>query len=140
MTGSIKSAASHPGSLWITMLAAIGAALAGYTQNTEVVRSVDAFCHASENSSYQALVDLREKVDWIHSRVTANEEKLAFATSPPGGPAQPFPPDTTGSNESEPEPVDEKEVAPAEKEAAEEKVVPLKKNGAIDWAPIKRPN
>ena len=82
MTGSIKSAASHPGSLWITMLAAIGAALAGYTQNTEVVRSVDAFCHASENSSYQALVDLREKVDWIHSRVTANEEKLAFATSP----------------------------------------------------------
>ena len=133
---ALKNAAAHPGSLWVTIIAAIGAVLAGYTENKTVVDSVDAFCHASESSSYQALTDLRDKVDWIHSRVTANEKKLDFATSPPGGPAQTPPPDTTGGDEEVEESEKPEEVAPPEEEKAP---IPLKDDGTIDWAPIERP-
>jgi len=136
---ALKNAAAHPGSLWVTIIAAIGAVLAGYTENKTVVDSVDAFCHASESSSYQALTDLRDKVDWIHSRVATNEKRLDFATSPPGGPAQTPPPDTAVPDEKAEE--GEKPEKPEKVEPAEEKKepMPLKEDGTIDWTPIERP-
>ena len=133
---TIKDAASHPGSLWVTLIAAAGAILSGYADNKTTVESIDSFCHQSENSSYQALTDLRDKLDWIHTRVKANEQRLDFATSPPGGPAQAPPPDTTGGDE-----VTEETEKPEKVEPVEEKKEPvqLKEDGTIDWAPIERP-
>tara|TARA_B100001123_G_C15002227_1_gene904018 strand:- start:212 stop:625 length:414 start_codon:yes stop_codon:yes gene_type:complete len=131
---TIKDVASNPGSLWITLIAAAGAVLTGFSENKTAVESISSFCHQAENSSYQSLVDLREKVDWIHSRVKDNEQKLAFAMSPPGGPSQENPPSTSEEVEKPKEP----EKAPdAKKEQAEP--VPLKEDGSIKWEPIKRP-
>lgn len=139
MSDMVKKAAGHPSTIWVTLLAAVGAMLTGYAENRNAVGTVGAFCHESESGSYQALVDLRDKMDWIHSRVTTNEKKLAFATSPPGGPAQEVPPDPSETTEKAKEGEKPEEVAPVEEKKVEPKSVPLKEDGEIDWAPIERP-
>ena len=131
---TVKDVASHPSSIWVTLIAAAGAILTGFSENKTTVESISSFCHQAEDSSYQSLVDLRDKVNWIHMRVKTNEERLAFVSSPPGGPAQEKPP--TPSEETE-EPEKPEETPPEAKE--EQKPVPLKDDGTIDWAPIKRP-
>lgn len=131
---TIKDVASSPGSIWVTMIAAIGAIMTGYSENKTAMQSIDTFCHQSEDSSYQSLMDLREKVDWIHSRVKDNEQKLAFAMSPPGGPSQENPPSSPETAEKPKEP--EAKVDEAKKPA---EPVPLKDDGSIKWEPIKRP-
>lgn len=134
---AIKNAATHPGSIWVTLIAAAGAILSGYADNKTTVESIDSFCHQSENSSYQALTDLRDKVDWIHTRVKVNEQRLAFATSPPGGPAQAPPPDPAVPDEKAEEGEKPEKVEPTEEK---KEPVPLKEDGTIDWAPIERPS
>ena len=131
---TIKDVASHPSSIWVTLIAAAGAILTGFSENKTTVESINSFCHQAEDSSYQSLVDLRDKVNWIHMRVKTNEERLAFVSSPPGGPAQEKPP--TPSEETE-EPEKPEEAPPEAKE--EKQPVPLKDDGTIDWAPIERP-
>tara|TARA_Y100000593_G_scaffold54680_3_gene102238 strand:+ start:9715 stop:10149 length:435 start_codon:yes stop_codon:yes gene_type:complete len=133
---TIKDVASNPGPIWVTLLAAVGAILTGYSENKTATESIGVFCQQAEDSSYQALVDLRDKVNWIHMRVKTNEERLAFVSSPPGGPAQEEPPAPSESDESGEKP---EEVPPNEKKEPADKSVPLKDDGTIDWAPIKRP-
>ena len=131
---TIKDVASHPSSIWVTLIAAAGAILTGFSENKTTVESISSFCHQAEDSSYQSLVDLRDKVNWIHMRVKTNEERLALVSSPPGGPAQETPPTPT---EKAAEPEKPKETPPEAEE--EKKPVPLKGDGTIDWTPIKRP-
>jgi hypothetical protein len=101
------------------------------------MQSIDSFCHKAEDSSYQTLVDLREKVDWIHTRVQGNEKVLAALTTTPGGPSQAKPPAPTEEVEEPKEGEKPAEVAPTE--TKEEPPVPLKDDGTIDWTPIERP-
>jgi hypothetical protein len=131
---TVKDVASHPSSIWVTLIAAAGAILTGFSENKTTVESISSFCHQAEDSSYQSLVDLRDKVNWIHMRVKTNEERLAFVSSPPGGPAQEKPP-TPSEETEEPEKPEETPAAAEE----EKKPVPLKDDGTIDWAPIERP-
>lgn len=133
MSAAVKTMVSHPGSIWLTLLAAVAAVFTGYVENKGAVDSLESFTKTSESSSYQALLDLREKVDWIHTRVKGNEKALAALTTTPGGPGQETPPSTAPPVEGEekPEKADEKEEpAPS---------VPLKEDGSIEWPPIQRP-
>ena len=133
MSAAVKTMASHPGSIWLTLLAAVAAVLTGLGDNKGAVESIDSFTKTSESSSYQAIMDLRDKVDWIHTRVKNNEKTLAALTTTPGGPGQETPPSTAPPVEGEAKP----EQADEEKEPAA--VVPLKEDGTIEWAPIQRP-
>ena len=97
------------------------------------MESLESFTKTSESSSYQAIMDLREKMDWIHTRVKSNEKTLAVLTTTPGGPSQETPPSTAPPVEGEekPEKADEKEEPTPS--------IPLKEDGTIEWDPIQRP-
>ena len=49
MSAAVKTMASHPGSIWLTLMAAVAAILTGYVEIKGTVESLESFTQTSES-------------------------------------------------------------------------------------------
>ena len=133
-----KQALTHPASSWAAIIAS-ALAIYGAKQDGE---EINRFSHGFEAGHYEAIMDLRKKVDYLFGRVMEIEETKHH---PPGGPSQPAPPDAGPTDAGATESSDAE--APAEQPPEEKPVqdvepvpVPFQTYGEerIKWKPIKR--
>jgi len=98
--GSVKGVASHPVSTWSAIAAAVIAIATAWTDHQETKKYTESF----EEGHYEALVDLRKKVDYLFGKFVEVDIEVAAlrasgAVVRPPGPAQPSPPPTAPDTE-----------------------------------------
>jgi hypothetical protein len=141
----LKEAANNPKSMWVSMAAIAAAVLAGIGEGRTLSDSLSQFATTSEASHYEAIVDLRQKMDYLFGKIVELDKRTTTVMAP--GPAQPAPPD---AGSTEPTDVVESDAAPTATPSPPEGPKPAKPSaqqppfqcdeyGNIEWAPIQRP-
>jgi len=134
--------ANNPGSVWATIAFIAAAAITAWQDGGNALR----FSVETEASHYDAITDLRVKVDAIHELVQEHDktiDELADMATAPGGPAQPAPP-SADAGATEPSAADagtaDDAGATAKPEAMPEAKPKKHQQDRIKWSPIQRPS
>ena len=133
--GRAKQIATHPGSVWATLLAVAIGVLQALTGTQSQALDALGFAQQTESSHHAALSDIRAKVDWLYVQVQGHGAQLAKLSVTPGGPSDgPPPPSAAPSEET---PTDTPSATKAPRRAPP---FPLTEQGTPVWEPIKRPS
>ena len=90
MTEKAKEIMTGPGSLWASVVMLCVASVFSWLENKSVQEDNRSFAYEAEESLYGAVIDLRKKVDYLHTKLIEVEMSVK-PVFPPGPPSEPTP-------------------------------------------------
>ena len=144
MNDKVKQVVAHPGSVWATIGAVAIAMITSWSDSGSVRERIADFAYETESSHYEAILDLRKKVDFLHTRLIEFEMSVkGNEVVRPPGPAEEPPPraeadaGSTEAPDATPSPPDASATPESKPEELEPEPVQKKLN--FNWKTINRP-